>query len=210
MRLHGYFRSSAAWRVRIALALKNLNYEYIAVPLRQNAQHTPDYLQLNPQGFVPALQTDDGLVLTQSVAIVEWLDETYPQPALLPASAAARAKVRAFAFAIACDIHPLHNLAVLRRLRAMGHDEASVNDWAREIVQSGLHACQGLLEHEAGPFCFGTSPTLADICLAPALGSARRFGANLAGLERLLAAERACMDLPAFAGAVPGRQPDSE
>jgi len=210
MRLHGYFRSSAAWRVRIALNLKGIAAEHVSHHLRHGGQRAPDYLQLNPQGLVPALETDDGALLTQSLAICEWLDETHPDPRLLPGGALERARVRAFALAIACDIHPVQNLKVLDRLRAMPLPETEVTNWARWVIGNGLAACEALLAGTAGPFCFGTGPTLADLCLVLQLYNARRFGADLQGLPHLLAAEAACNGLPAFLQAAPDRQRDAE
>jgi maleylpyruvate isomerase len=211
MRLHGYFRSSAAWRVRIALNLKGLKAGQVAHHLRRGEQRAEAYLRLNPQGLVPALELDDGAVLTQSLAICEWLDETHPEPALLPRDPLARARVRAFALAIACDIHPVQNLKVLARLRKLGLAEEQVTGWAREVITEGLAACEALLPAGApGPFLFGPAPTLAEICLIPQLGNARRFGVDLAAMPRLLAAEAACRALPAFADAAPDRQPDAE
>ena len=209
MILHGYFRSTAAWRVRIALGLKGVAAAQVSHHLRRGEHRAPGFLALNPQGLVPALETDDGVVLTQSLAIIEWLEETHPTPALLPADAAARARVRAFALAIACDIHPVQNLRVLQRLRALGLDEAQVSGWARQTIEDGLDACEALLREEAGPFCFGASPTLADVCLVPQLSNARRFGAELRW-PRLLAAEAAALALPGFQAAAAERQPDAE
>ena len=210
MRLHGYFRSSAAWRVRIALNLKGVPVEHAFHHLRHGGQRAPDYLRLNPQGLVPALGTDDGAVLTQSLAICEWLEETHPEPPLLPGDALERARIRAFALAIACDVHPVQNLKVLARLRALPLPEAEVTGWACWIIREGLEACEALLADRAGPFCFGEAPTLADICLVPQLANARRFGCDLSRLPRLLAAEAACNALPAFEQAAPDRQADAE
>lgn len=209
MILHGYFRSTAAWRVRIALNLKGVAVTQVSHHLRRNEHRAPGFLALNPQGLVPALETDDGAVLTQSLAIIEWLEETRPTPALLPADPARRARVRAFALAIACDIHPVQNLKVLQRLRALGIDDAQVTGWARQTIEEGLDACEALLRAEPGPFCFGDAPTLADICLVPQLSNARRFGADLRW-PRLLAAEAAALSLPAFQAAAAERQPDAE
>lgn len=212
MRLHGYFRSTATWRVRIALNLKNLTVGHEFHHLRRGAQRAPAYLRLNPQGLVPALELDDGAtVLTQSLAICEWLDETHPAPPLLPGDALERACIRAFALAIACDIHPVQNLKVLARLRGLGLAEEAVTAWAREVIAEGLLACQALVPQDRpGPFLFGPAPTLAELCLVPQLSNARRFGVDLAPLPRLLAAEAACLALPAFADAAPDRQPDAE
>ncbi|HYZ31130.1 MAG TPA: maleylacetoacetate isomerase [Crenalkalicoccus sp.] len=210
MRLHGYFRSSAAWRVRIALNLKGITVEHAFHHLRHGEQRAPDYLRLNPQGLLPALETDDSAVLTQSLAICGWLEETHPEPPLLPGNALERARIRAFALAIACDIHPVQNLKVLARLRSLPLSEAEVTDWARWIIEEGLEACEALLTGTAGPFCFGAAPTLADVCLVPQLANARRFGCDLSPLPRLLAAEAACTALPAFQQAAPERQGDAE
>lgn len=159
---------------------------------------------------MPTLELDDGRVLTQSLAIVEWLDETHPDPPLLPADPFRRARVRAFALALAADVHPLQNLRVLNRLRALGLGEEAATGWAADVNRDGLAACERLLAGEAGPFCFGSAPTLADICLVPQLGNARRFGVDVSGWPRLLGAEAACRALPAFAEAAPDRQPDAE
>lgn len=209
MRLHSYFRSSAAWRVRIALNLKGITAEQVPRHLRHGAQRAPDYLRLNPQGLVPALETDDGAVLTQSLAICEWLEETHPAPPLLPGDALGRARIRAFALAIACDIHPLQNLSVLQKLRTLSLSQETVIGWARSVIAQGLAACEALIAGGEGPFCFGYMPTLADVCLVPQLGNARRFGCDLAALPRLLGAEAACNVLPAFAQAAPERQADA-
>jgi maleylpyruvate isomerase len=209
MILHGYFRSTAAWRVRIALNLKGLGATQVSHHLRRGEQRAPAFLALNPQGLLPVLETESGAVLTQSLAILEWLEETVPAPALLPADPVARAQVRAFALAIACDIHPVQNLKVLQRLRALGLDEAQVTAWARHTIEEGLDACEALLRGQSGPFCFGAQPTLADVCLVPQLSNARRFGAELRW-PRLLAAEAAALSLPAFQAAAAERQPDAE
>lgn len=210
MKLHGYFRSGASWRVRIALNLKGLTVTHVSHHLRRGEQRAPDYLALNPQGLVPALALDDGTVLTQSLAIIEWLDETYQEPALLPSDPLQRARVRAFALALAADTHPVQNLRVLNALRGLGLPEDAVASWAAETNSTGLEACEALLANVLGPFCFGATPTLADICLIPQLGNARRFGVDVARFPRLLESETACSALPAFAGAVPSKQPDAE
>jgi maleylpyruvate isomerase len=210
MRLHGYYRSTASWRVRIAMNLKGVAADAVAHHLRRGEQSAPDYLRLNPQGFVPTLELDDGRTLTQSLAICEWLDETHPEPPLLPGDPFERARVRAFSLAIACDIHPVQNLKVLARLRALKLPEEEVMGWARAVIAEGLAACETLLAASAGPFCFGARPTLADLCLVPQLYNARRFGANVSGFNRLLEAEAAASALPAFIAAAPERQPDAE
>lgn len=210
MRLYGYYRSSASYRVRIALNLKGISVEHRPRHLRRGEQRDPAFLALNPQGLVPVLELDDGTVLRQSLPIIEWLDETHPTPALLPRDPLARARVRAFAQAIACEIHPVQNLGVLKRLRRLGLTQEQTLDWARETNAEGLRACEALLADAPGPFCFGDSPGLADLCLVPQLANARRYGADIAGLTRLLQAEAACLALPAFAAAAPERQPDAE
>jgi maleylpyruvate isomerase len=210
MKLHGYFRSSAAYRVRIALNLKGLGAEHLPHHLRKGEQCAPAYLAINPQGLVPALENDAGAVLTQSVAIIEWLDETHPNPPLLPRDALQRAKVRAFALAIACDTHPVQNLKVLARLRELGLAEEKVQDWAAWVNREGLAACETLIRNEPGPFCFGDGPTLADLCLVPQLANARRFGVDVSAYPHLLKAEAAAKTLPAFVNAAPENQPDAE
>lgn len=210
MRLHGYFRSTASWRVRIALNLKGVSAEHVFHHLRRGAQQSPEYVRLNPQGLVPTMETDDDRVITQSLAICEWLDETLPQPPLLPGNPLERARIRAFALAIACDIHPVQNLKVLARLRSMSIPEGDVTAWAAWVIRDGLVACAKLLDPQPGPFCFGSFPTLGDICLVPQLYNARRFGCDPSGLRRLLVAETACLDLPAFVSVSPEHQADAE
>jgi maleylpyruvate isomerase len=210
MKLHGYFRSSASYRVRIALNLKGLRAEHLPHHLRKGEQCAPAYLALNPQGFVPTLEDGSGTVLTQSLAIIEWLDETHPEPPLLPRDPLARAKVRAFAMALACDTHPVQNLKVLARLRELGLPEEQVTGWAAWANREGLAACETLIANEAGPFCFGDKPSIADLCLVPQLANARRFGVDLAGFPRRLKAEAAAKNNKAFADAAPDRQPDAE
>jgi len=210
MKLHGYFRSSASYRVRIALNLKGLSVEHLPHHLRKGEQCAPAYLALNPQGLVPTLQDDAGTILTQSLAIIEWLDETHPKPPLLPMDALRRAKVRAFSQVLACDTHPVQNLKVLARLRQLGLPEEQVTGWAAWANREGLSACETLIAGESGPFCFGESPTLADLCLVPQLANARRFGVDVAAFPHLLRAEAAAKNLRAFADAAPERQPDAE
>lgn len=210
MRFHGYFRSSAAYRCRIAFNLKGVAPEFVATPLRDGAQKSAAFGALNPQHLVPALEVDDA-VLTQSMAIVEWLDETHPAPALLPADATERAHVRAFALAIACEIHPLQNLRVLDYLRAdLKLDTQSVDAWLHRWLGDGLAACEALLARRpATRFCFGDAPGLADIFLVPQMFSADRFGVDTSAMPRLREVRAACEALPAFADAAPGRQPDA-
>ncbi|MDG2527193.1 maleylacetoacetate isomerase [Caulobacter endophyticus] len=209
MILHGYFRSTASWRVRIALGLKGLPVDQVFHHLRRGEQRAPDYLAINPQGLLPALAIDDGRVLTQSLAIVEYLDETHPEPPLLPSDPFARAQVRAVAQAIACDIHPVQNLKVLARLRDLGLDEPAVQGWAAGVIEEGLDAVDKLLAGQSGRFAFGDAPGLADLVLVPQLGNARRFGVELRW-NRLTDIEAACLELDAFKSAVPSAQPDAE
>jgi maleylpyruvate isomerase len=210
MKLHGYFRSSASYRVRIALNLKGLSADHLPHHLRKGEQRDPAYLAINPQGLVPTLQDDRGVILTQSLAIIEWLDETHPEPPLLPAEPLRRAKVRAFAMVLACDTHPVQNLKVLARLRELGLPDEQVTGWAAWANREGLIACETLIANEPGPFCFGAAPTLADLCLVPQLANARRFGVDVGVFPRLLKAEAAAKNLKAFADAAPDRQPDAE
>ncbi len=210
-RLYTYFRSSAAYRVRIALNLKGLEYEAVAVHLLKEGgqQKKPEYLALNPQGLVPALDVD-GHVLGQSLAIMEYLDETRPQPPLLPADPLGRARVRAIAQAIACDIHPINNLRVLQYLSGqLGLDQAAKDEWYRHWVQSGLQAVEAMLS-DKGQFCHGDRPGLADCCLVPQVFNARRFQCDLSVLPKIMAISERCEALPAFAQAAPANQPDFE
>jgi len=209
MKLHGFFRSSAAQRVRIALNLKGLKATPVSHHLAKGEHKQEGYVALNPQGLVPSLELDDGTVLTQSLAIIEWLEETHPKPALLPADALLRAKIRAFALVVACEIHPLQSLGALNRLRKTGLAEDVVKQWAIAINMDGLAACERLIAKDPGPFCFGSAPTLADVFLVPQLGNARRNGADVSGFQRLMQAEAACKKLDAFAAAEPERQPDA-
>ena len=210
MKLHGYFRSSASYRVRIALNLKGLRAEHLAHHLRKGEQRDAAFLAINPQGLVPVLEDDAGAVLTQSLAIIEWLDETHPEPPLLPKEPLRRAKARAFADVLACDIHPVQNLKVLARLRELGLSEDKVTAWAGWANREGLAACEKLIASEPGPFCVGTVATIADLCLVPQLANARRFGVDVNAFPRLLQAEAAAKAMEAFADAAPDRQPDAE
>ncbi len=212
MTLHGYFCSSAAWWVRIALGLKGLSATHAFRHLRKGEQSAPDHLALNPQGLVPTLEVPSQGVLTQSLAIVEWLDETQPGPKLLPADAWERARVRSLAQVIGCDIHPIQNLRVLQYLkRELRQEQAAIEAWARHWIATGLAAYEARLdEPAAGRFCHGDTPGLADLCLVPQLGNARRFGCDLTAYPRILAIEAACRAVPAFAAAAPEAQPDAE
>jgi len=177
--------------------------------LRKGEQRDPSYLAINPQGLVPTLQ-DRGAVITQSLAIIEWLEETHPTPPLLPKDPLRRAHVRAFAQVVACDTHPVQNLKVLARLRQLGVTDEKVTEWAAWANREGLSACETLIQNEPGPFCFGEAPTMADLCLVPQLANARRFGVDLDAFPRLLKAEAAAKNIKAFADAAPERQPDAE
>ncbi|SEI23292.1 maleylacetoacetate isomerase [Tardiphaga sp. OK245] len=210
MELHGYFRSSASYRVRIALNLKGLTAQHLSYHLRNGEQRSSAYLAMNPQGLVPTFRNATGDLLTQSIAIIEWLDETYPDPSLLPQDPLQRARVRSFAMVLACDTHPVQNLKVLARLRQLGLTETVVTEWAAWANQEGLTACEALIAGETGPFCFGASPTLADICLIPQLANAKRFGVDLARFPRLKAVASAAAELKAFSDAAPEKQHDAE
>ena len=217
MKLHGYSRSSAAFRVRIALNLKKLDYESVAVHLRRGDQRRPEFLGVNPQGLVPALQDsmpgDSGRTLIQSLPIIEYLDETYPEPPLLPRDPAGRARVRGLAAIVACDIHPLNNLRVLRYLhRTLGQDETALAAWYNHWIAEGFGAVEPLLaaDSRTGRFCHGDMPGLADIALVPQVVNAERYRLDLAPYPTLTRIFEACMKLDAFAAAHPQRQPDFE
>jgi maleylacetoacetate isomerase len=208
MILHGYWRSSATYRVRIALNWKGLAFETVPLDLRVGAHRDPAYLALNPLGLVPCL-VDGPAALTQSVAIIEYIEETHPQPPLLPADPVARAKVRAAALAIACDIHPINNLRVLHYLRSeLGQPQDAIDGWIRHWIAEGFAA----LESEAGqgPYLFGAAVTMADLCLVPQIYNARRFGVDLGPYPKLTAIEANLLALPAFDRARPEMQPDAD
>lgn len=218
MKLFSYFRSSASFRVRIALKLKGLDYDYVPVHLTRGGgeQFAQDYKAVNPAALVPALD-DEGTVLTQSLAIIEYLDEKYPQPALLPADAAGRARVRALALSIACEIHPINNLRVLGYLtKTLGVSEDQKNAWYRHWVETGLDAVEQMLAGDArtgtrtGTFCHGEQPGLADIVLVPQIFNAQRFNCRLDAVPTVMRIHEACLKLPAFADSMPAKQPDAE
>jgi len=206
---YGYYRSSAAYRVRIALALKGIDYETRVVKLTKGEQRSPDYLTLNPQGLVPALAID-GLLLAQTEAIVEYLDETRPEPPLLPREARLRAEARRLAQMIVADIHPINNSRVLEYLRnRLGQNEESVREWVGHWIVTGFAPLETILKTRASRFCHGDQPGMADLCLIPQLYNARRFAVDLSAFPTLLDIERICLALPAFQAAHPDRQPDS-
>lgn len=210
--LYTYFRSSAAYRVRIALNYKGLAYEPRFVHLLKGEQNTGEYREINPEGRVPALVVD-GEVLTQSLAIIEYLEEIRPEPPLLPKDLFERARVRALAQVVACDIHPLNNLRVLHYLKdALRQDEAARQTWIRHWIEQGLRAYEDQLTAHgtAGRFSFGDRPTLADVCLVPQVFNARRYGCDLAEFSKILAIEEHCLALSVFRDASPGRQPDAD
>lgn len=214
MKLYSYFRSSASFRVRIALALKGLDYEYAPVHLLKGGgeQFRASFMAINPAALVPVLD-DAGTVLTQSLAIIEYLDETRPLPPLLPADAAGRARTRAIALAIACEIHPLNNTRVLGYLsNTLGVAEEQRNAWYRHWVETGLASVEAMLvgDPRTGVCCHGDTPTLADLCLVPQIFNAQRFAARLDHVPTLMRIHDHCLSLPAFAKSIPALQPDAE
>ncbi len=216
MKLYSYFRSSASYRVRIALNLKGLPYEVIPIHLLRNGgeQLTPEYRQLNPDGLVPTLiEEQSSAVLTQSLAIIEYLEETHPQIPLLPQDALDRAYVRGIAMSIACDIHPLNNLRVLRYLvRQLNVSEDEKNAWYRHWCEQGLAALETMLakDKRVGDFCYGNTPSLADCCLIPQIANAQRLNCDLSRMPTLNRINAACLALDAFAQSAPSQQPDAE
>ena len=212
MKLYNYFRSSASFRVRIALELKGLAYEYLPVHLVKGEHKKDVYAGLSPGGLVPALQTDSGEVLEQSMAIIEWLDETHPEPPLLPRDPLGRARVRALSQFIACEIHPLNNLRVLKYLvHELKLDDEAKNNWYRHWVRTGLETFERELSRlPASTYCFGDTPTMADCCLVPQIFNGRRVNTPEDGLPRTMAVFDACMKHPAFRKAQPSSGPDNE
>ena len=211
MKLYSYFRSSAAYRVRIALNLKNLPYEMAFVHLTRDGgqQRKPEFAAINPQKRVPVLELSSGEVLTQSLAIIAYLDEVYPEPPFLPADALERAKVRAIAQVVACDIHPLNNLIALQYLkRTLHHEQAEIDAWYHNWVIDGFSSIETMLT--PAPYACGSHVTLADLCLVPQVYNARRFKVPLDNFPKIVAAEQACLKLPAFDKARPENQPDVE
>ena len=212
MKLYSFFRSGTSHRLRIALNLKGLTPDYLPVDLRVDEQAEAPFKRINPQGLVPALTLDSGETLIQSPAIIEWLEERYPTPALLPADPEARAHVRAMAAIVGCDVHPINNRRILQTLRQQfGADEAAINAWCATWITAGFDAIEALLAQDdtRGHFCFGHAPGLADVYLIPQVESARRFGVDLARWPLIGAVDAACSALPAFAQAAPLAQPDA-
>lgn len=214
MKLYSFFRSSASYRVRIALNLKSLSYDQVPIHLRRGGgeQLRAAYKAINPQALVPALE-DGGRILTQSLAIIEYLDERYPDPPLLPKDPADKAIVRSMALIIACEVHPIQNLRVLQHVkREYNQSDDQVNHWAQHWIDLGLAALEQMISAQPwrDRFCFGDRPTLADICLVPQLGNARRYGCDLSRYPAIIEIEKYCLALPAFAAAAPEKQPDAE
>ncbi|WP_066265222.1 maleylacetoacetate isomerase [Hydrogenophaga palleronii] len=212
MKLYNYFRSSASFRVRIALALKGMAYDYVPVHIARGEHKQAAFSDIGVEGLVPLLELDDGTRLTQSMAIIEYLDELQPAPALLPADAPGRARVRALSQIVACEIHPINNLRVLKYLtRELKVEEEAKNVWYRYWVRTGLESFERQLEQQpASTYCFGDTPTLADCCLVPQIFNGQRFNTDFSGLPRTMAAFDACMALPAFQQAQPSACPDAE
>ncbi|QIA23171.1 maleylacetoacetate isomerase [Mesorhizobium sp. AA22] len=211
--LHNYYRSSTSYRVRIALEMKGLTYQYVPHHLRHGEHLEPAYLAVNPQGLVPALILGDGTLLTQSLAIIEFLDETRPEPPLLPQDALGRARVRMLAQMIACDIHPVNNLRVLTSLRTLfGAGDEDVANWFGHWVNEGFQPLEKILasSSETGTFCHGDTPGLADICLVAQVASNARFGVDLMPYPTITRVHAACMAVPAFRKAAPENQIDAE
>jgi maleylacetoacetate isomerase len=211
VKLYTYFRSSAAFRVRIALNLKSINYEPVFVHLAKGEHRKPDYAKVNPQALVPTLELEDGARLNQSLAIMEYLDEVHPNPALLPRDAKARARVRSLCELVACEIHPLNNLRVLQHLkRALRQSEEQVSAWYRHWIADGLAKFEAELAGSKTKFCHGETATLADCCLVPQIFNAKRYNCELAPYPTTMRIFDACMKLEAFERAQPAKQPDAE
>jgi maleylacetoacetate isomerase/maleylpyruvate isomerase len=215
VRLYTYFRSSAAFRVRIALNLKGLAYDPVFVHLPRGEHRKPEYTAVDPQALVPTLVDDERAALSQSLAIIEYLDETHPEPRLLPGDPAGRARVRSLSLLVACEIHPLNNLRTLQHLRrALGQNEEQINAWYRHWIADGLAKLEADLNRSdsggAGRFCYGAAPTMADCCLVPQIFNAKRYDSDLAPYPSVMRVFDACMKLEAFDRAQPSKQPDAE
>jgi maleylacetoacetate isomerase len=212
VKLYTYFRSSAAFRVRIALGLKALGYEPVFVHLAKGQHREAKYTEVNPQALLPTLELDDGTRLTQSLAIIEWLDEKHPVPPLMPKDALARARVRSLSYLIASEIHPLNNLRVLQHLkRALGQSQEQIDQWYRHWIADGLAKLEAeLARGGTGKFCHGDSPTMADCCLVPQIFNAKRYQSDLAPYPKTMRVFDNCMKLEAFDRAQPSKQPDAE
>lgn len=208
MKLYSFFRSSASYRVRIALALKGLNYETVSIPMRDNSHRSESYRKINPQQRLPTLELDDGTKLIQSLAIIDYLDAIYPEPRLIPEEPLARARVQAVAQIIGCDIHPLNNSGTRTVLTSMfGADEKSLDSWTAYWIREGFGAIDRLLE--PGPYAFGVTVTLADLCIVPQVYNARRYNVPLDDFPRVLAVDATARQHPAFQAAAPEAQPDA-
>jgi maleylacetoacetate isomerase/maleylpyruvate isomerase len=210
VKLYTYFRSSAAFRVRIALNVKDLRYESLFVHLAKGEHRRPEYAKVNPQGLLPTLELDDGIRLNQSLAIIEYLEDKYPRPPLLPSDAVGKARVRGLAALVACEIHPLNNLRVLQHLkRSLGQSEEQVNAWYRHWIADGLAKLEAQLDPKA-KFAYGDAPTMADCCLVPQIFNAKRYDCDLAPYPTTMRVFEQCMRLEAFDRAQPAKQPDAE
>jgi maleylacetoacetate isomerase/maleylpyruvate isomerase len=210
LKLYTYFRSSAAFRVRIALNLKGLKYEPRFVHLPKGEHRAAEYSQVNAQALLPTLELDDGTRLNQSLAIIEYLDEKHPQPPLVPKESLARARVRSLSYLIASEIHPLNNLRVLQHLKRLGQTQEQIDTWYRYWIADGLAKLEAELAGRAGKFCHGDAPTMADCCLVPQIFNAKRFNSDLAPYPTVMRVFDACMKLEAFDRAQPSQQPDAE